>query len=87
MIQKIENATGAEAMTIIKTITDYDSVTEMKNNLRRLIDHWFIFSNAEEDERKNMFTTFTAINEALTSIEKLKMNYPAAEQRGILEQS
>ena len=72
MIQKIENATGAEAMTIIKTITDYDSVTEMKNNLRRLIDHWFIFSNAEEAERKNMFTTFTAINEALTSIENLK---------------
>ena len=69
--QIIEKATPNEAMEIIKKITDYDSVTQMKTNLRGLMDHWFITSCEEEPERYNMFTTFTAIYEALTSIEKL----------------
>ena len=72
MVQGIETATPGVAMEIIKKITDYDSVTQMRTNLRGLMDHWFITSHAEEPERSNMFTTFTAITEALTSIENLK---------------
>ncbi|MEI7982141.1 MAG: hypothetical protein WCI71_10845 [Bacteroidota bacterium] len=72
--QEITTANAADALDIVKGIIDVKPPEEMQQDLREMMDTFFLYhDNIHDDHKRRIYGTFTTLNEALSSITMLEI--------------
>ena len=68
---QLKNDHSTDTLGIINGILNVDEPKKMREDLRELVDHYLVSTEDEQEKREGMYSTFSALDKALLSIEGL----------------